>query len=146
MRIIKYICMKFTVSIDIEIIMSIDTVTLVHVDMKKRNLHEGYCVYRHKDYYVYTHNISQPERDTACGVGRRRGMGDNTDKGLCVGRGTGCPLSAMHWLLAHHQHILLTKEHTETHPKEWIRNRPINLVLCSASGKELARDIPDASK
>ena len=43
MRIIKYICMKF--------IVSIDTITLVHVDMKKRNLHEGYCVYRLKDYY-----------------------------------------------------------------------------------------------
>ena len=55
-------------------------------------------------------------------------------------------LPAMHRLPAHHQRILLTKEHTETHPKERIRNRPINLVLCSASGKELARDIPDASK
>ena len=55
-------------------------------------------------------------------------------------------LPAKHRLPAHHQHILLTKERTETHPRERIRNRPINLVLCSASGKELARDIPDASK
>ena len=76
MRIIKYICMKF--------IVSIDTITLVHVDMKKRNLHEGYC--------VYTHNNSQPERDTACRVGWRRGMGINIDKSLCGRRGTGCPL------------------------------------------------------
>ena len=55
-------------------------------------------------------------------------------------------LSAMHRLPAHHQHILLTKERTETHPKERIYKRPINLVLCSASGKELAGDIADASK
>ena len=51
MRIIEYIYMKFIASIDIEIIMSIDTITFVYVDMKKGNLHEGYCIYRHKDYY-----------------------------------------------------------------------------------------------
>ena len=62
----------------------------------------------------------------------------------CVGERDRLP--AMHRLPAHHERILLTKEHTETHPKERIRNRPINLVLCGASGKELARDIPDASK
>ena len=92
MRTIEYIYVTFIVSIDIEFIMSIDTINVVYIDMKKRNLHEGYYVFRHKDYYVYTHNNSQPEHDTACRVGRRRGMGDNTDKGLCGGRGTGCPL------------------------------------------------------
>ena len=62
--------MKVIVSIDSKIIMSIDTINVVYMGMKKRNLREGYCVYRHKDYYVYTHNNSQPERDTACSVGR----------------------------------------------------------------------------
>ena len=76
--------MKVIVSIDIKSIMSIDTINIVYIDMKKRNLREGYC--------VYTHNNSQPEHDTACRVGRRRGMGDNTDKGLCGERGTGWPL------------------------------------------------------
>ena len=76
--------MKVIVSIDIKSIMSIDTINVVYIDMKKRNLHEGYC--------VYAHNNSQPERDTACRVGWRRGMGDNIDKSLCGGRGTGCPL------------------------------------------------------
>ena len=76
--------MKVIVSIDIKSIMSIDTINVVYIDVKKRNLHEGYC--------VYTHNNSQPEHDTACSVGRRRGVGNNTDKGLCGGRGTGCPL------------------------------------------------------
>ena len=66
MRIIKYICMKFIVSIDIEIIMSIDTIimsidtiTLVYIDMKKGNLHEGYCVYRHNDYYSTAPHTTQ---------------------------------------------------------------------------------------
>ena len=76
--------MKVIVSIDIKSIMSIDTINVVYIDMKKRNLREGYC--------VYTHNNSQPEHDTACRVGWRRGMGVNIDKSLCGGRGTGCPL------------------------------------------------------
>ena len=73
-----------------------------------------------------------------------KGDGGQHRQKLVWGERDGLP--AMHRLPAHHQHILLTKEHTETHPKERIRNRPINLVLCGASGKELARDIPDASK
>ena len=44
--------MKVIVSIDIKSIMSIDTINVVYIDMKKRNLREGYC--------VYTHNNSQP--------------------------------------------------------------------------------------
>ena len=54
-----YIYMKFIVSIDIEYIMSIDTITLVYVDMKKGNLHKGYCVYRHNDYYSTAPHTSQ---------------------------------------------------------------------------------------
>ena len=57
--------MKVIVSIDIKSIMSIDTINVVYIDMKKRNLREGYS--------VYTHNNSQPELDTACRVGWRRG-------------------------------------------------------------------------
>ena len=76
--------MKVIVSIDIKSIMSIDTINVVYIDMKKRNLREGYC--------IYTQNNSQSERDTACRVGWRRGMGDNIDKSLCGGRGSGCPL------------------------------------------------------
>ena len=53
MRIIEYIYMKFIVSIDIEIIMSIDTINVVYIDTKKRNLHEGYCVYRYNKCRVY---------------------------------------------------------------------------------------------
>ena len=63
-------------SIDIKIIMSIDTINVVYIDMKKRNLHEGYC--------VYTHDNGQPERNTACSVGRRRGVGTTQTK-ACVG-------------------------------------------------------------
>ena len=56
-------------------------------------------------------------------------------------------LPAMHRLPAHREHILLTKGHTEMHPKERIRNRPRNLTCCAAaSGKELAGVIADASK
>ena len=34
--------MKVIVSIDIKSIMSIDTINVVYIDMKKRNLREGY--------------------------------------------------------------------------------------------------------
>ena len=40
-------------------------------------------------------------------------------------------LPAMHRLPAHREHILLTKERTEMHPKERIRNRPRNLTHCA---------------
>ena len=61
--------MKVIVSKDIKSFMSIDKINVVYIDMKKRNLREGYC--------VYAHNNSQPERNTACRVGWRRGMGNN---------------------------------------------------------------------
>ena len=38
MRIIEYIYMKFIVSIDIEIIMSIDTINAMYINMKKKKL------------------------------------------------------------------------------------------------------------
>ena len=38
MRIIIYIYMKFIVSIDIEIIMSIDTINAMYINMKKKKL------------------------------------------------------------------------------------------------------------
>ena len=40
-------------------------------------------------------------------------------------------LPAMHRLPAHREHILLTKECTEMHPKERIHNQPINFVRCA---------------
>ena len=51
-------------------------------------------------------------------------------------------LPAMHRLPAHCEHIFLTKELTEMHPKEQIRNRPRNLTCCAVP----AGDIADASK
>ena len=54
--------MNFIVSIDIEIIMSIDTITLVYIYMKKRNLHEDYCVYRHKDCHSTASHTSQAQQ------------------------------------------------------------------------------------
>ena len=61
-------------SIDMKVIMSIDTINVRYIDMKKkRNLHEGYC--------VYTHNNSQLEHDM---LGGEEGWGTTQTK-ACVG-------------------------------------------------------------
>ena len=44
MRIIKYICMKFIVSIDIEIIMSIDTINRIYAQFGGKEL-SILCIY-----------------------------------------------------------------------------------------------------
>ena len=55
----------------------------------------------------------------------------------CVGERDRLP--AMHRLPAHHERILLTKEHIEMHPKERIRNRPRNLTCCAVRRQRASR-------
>ena len=147
--------MKVIVSIDIKSIMSIDTINVVYIDMKKRNLHEGYCVYRHEGYYVYRYNkcrIYRREKNetymkvivsidikiimsihiitASLSMTQLAVLGGEGGWGQpCVGERDRLP--AMHRLPVHREHILLTKEHTEMHPKQRIRNRPRNLTCCA---------------